>query len=392
MLVLSTEDLEDPELIECWMRFKTEVIARYTWVREMDNVLTDLKTISKVCQALLLDSEVPVVDDRWHKGGILGPFGGSLRFISDIYSGASARRQFSLEEARALAQISSLSRALPYPSDNQVEASVVKSVNSFTTERKVSKTMLKTYKRAQTHYVSDVGAIRTTRTHTSLSASSSFESTRSEGGRSSVVVAAAKQFCELPITGTSVKAFLGKFDCFGKEILSKQTYGLFLKLSETQERQVGLGNLLYVLPEEILGLLPKARYSAEKKERAVPEKLGDIINLASTGLIMEFGSYDSEHKIEFGVPVFADKGIKRFVPHTDILPVRAGLSVEAGFKTRLTTSCPAGFVQLSQLVSNRIRDHLSKDPFVRTGFEEADKLWEVLNAYDKRWAKSIVNM
>jgi hypothetical protein len=190
----------------------------------------------------------------------------------------------------------------------------------------------------------------------------------------------------LPIEGKTVKCFLGKHDCFGKLILSAQTYGLFLKLSESEQRKVKLGNLLYVEPDEISDLLQKTKYLVATQGVSVPDKLGDVINLASTGLVMELGGYDPPPMIHHGVPVWDKPLTIKFEPNVDKIPVRAGLSVEAGLKTRLTTACPAAFVQLSQLVSNRLRDHFSHDPFVRVGFEESDKLWEVLKAYDKRFA------
>jgi len=390
MICLSVPDLEDGELNRSFSAFKSTIITEYVKRGKGDLVIESLKILSKICQALLLGTEEPSLEGcPWllSPNGTLGPFSGQLSFISDIFSGKSPRRQFRLEEARALAQVSSLSRALPYPSDNQIRESVAKSVEVFKRPKLISKNALKQYREGVTKMVNDVGPIRTTKTHTNLSASSSYESTRSEGGRTRPVVNAAKRFCDLPLDGETATKFLGKFDCFGKLILSKQTYGVFLKMTSIRERQCKLGDLLYVEPSEMGKLMAKQRYRLDSKEPSVPTKLGDILNLTSSGLILEFGTYDRSFKLVFGVPVFDDIRNVVFKPYTDYLPVRAGISIESGLKSRLTTACPAAFVQLSQLVSNRLRDHLSKDPFVRVGFEEADKLWEVLKAYDKRWVR-----
>jgi len=394
MIVLAVPDLEDRELIAAWVEFRQRTINNYTREGKQDETISVLKTLSKVCQALLLETDLPdFAGQEWviQPDGTLGPFSGQLSFISKIFEGAEPRKQFLLEEARALAQVASLSRALPYPSDDQIRESVAKSVETFCKKKLISKSALKQYSVGVERMSQDIGAIRTTRTHSSLSASASYESARSAGGRAAPLVSAAKRFSELPLDGASASMFLGKFDCFGKLILSKQTYGVFLKMTEVRERQCKLGDLLYVDPSEMGPLLTKQRYRVGSEEKAIPDKLGDILNLTASGMILEYGSYDVKYQVQCGVPVFDSTVPVEFQPYTDTLPVRAGLSVEAGLKSRLTTACPAAFVQLSQLVSNRLREHLSKDPFVRVGFEEADKLWEVLKAYNKRWVRKSIS-
>jgi hypothetical protein len=67
------------------------------------------------------------------------------------------------------------------------------------------------------------------------------------------------------------------------------------------------------------------------------------------------------------------------------LPVRTGLSIEAGMKTRLVTSSMSSVVVISHLLRHSVSDWLSTDQKARIGFEEPDKLWEVLKFYGKQF-------
>lgn len=101
--------------------------------------------------------------------------------------------------------------------------------------------------------------------------------------------------------------------------------------------------------------------------------------------IREVGHYSEQPTMTLGIMSFGTRNIK-FRLNVESLPVRAGLSVEKGLKTRLTTSAMTAFSHLSQLPANYMRETLSQDPFLKTGLDEPDKLWQVLKAYKSRSA------
>jgi len=118
------------------------------------------------------------------------------------------------------------------------------------------------------------------------------------------------------------------------------------------------------------------------KERKVPKYLGNILNLTASMLIREYGDYSPKPQFLHGIMFFDADNVKFKLKR--IPSVRADVSTEAGMKARLITAASAAFAHLSQLPANHMRDWLSQDPFHRVGFEESDKLWEVLKTYRKK--------
>lgn len=131
-------------------------------------------------------------------------------------------------------------------------------------------------------------------------------------------------------------------------------------------------------PHELEGVWKQTLNSRQR----VPTKLADLLTLTSSKLILEVGSYNNEPEIIHGVLTFKTKD-NVFLPNKTI-PVKAGISIEAGLKSRITTSGWAAFAHLSQLPANYMREILSRDPFVRIGFQEQEKFWEVLKIYKAR--------
>jgi len=89
----------------------------------------------------------------------------------------------------------------------------------------------------------------------------------------------------------------------------------------------------------------------------------------------------------FPVWEFAFREEIRFFPDLESLPVKSALSIEAGGKTRLVTAGLASVAQIGQLIRHPIAEWLGLDQTLRVGFDEPDKLWEVLKAFQKGGGK-----
>jgi hypothetical protein len=204
-----------------------------------------------------------------------------------------------------------------------------------------------------------------------------------------MIVGEAKLASNVPVTEHVLESLCSRVDCFGKTLITPMVatvaYSRIGKRTESQVRDPVLGDILYL--EDVNAITHLSRVLKQEKP-GVPIKLAEILSMTSSLLMLEYGEYDQPNKVEHNTLTFEHESAGKitFEPNVQALPVRAGLSLESGMKTRLTTAAPAAFVQIGQLIGNRLRDHLSHDPFLRVGFEEADKLWEVLKAYDKRYA------
>jgi hypothetical protein len=207
------------------------------------------------------------------------------------------------------------------------------------------------------------------------------------------MVSLARRCTDVKIGKIHLKDFEGKIDCFGKEVFAKD---LSMWIADelpkspywsSRKREITLGDVMYLsldtLMDDKRGLGRNLTF-----EKRVPPKLGEILTNVSTYDLLKYGGYNVPSTNIGSCLIFSPehKGVIKFIPSVDSLPVRAGVSIEAGMKSRLTTAAPAAFNTIGQLVGHRLRNLFSHDPFIRIGFEEADKLWEVLKAYSKRYA------
>jgi len=388
MFVLSVSNLRDRKLIDAFTELKrwcvTFAVSRKgkkACIEQVDKVLLYLKWLAKACQSVFLKSEIPE-EPEYHPArydGMLTPFVSEFKFASDlILSGIRRKEPLSQKQARSLSQMANTNRALPYPSVNQAKDAIIRTVETFTSSMTPNQESIKAYKLGLNVQKNRLVIPTSKRTHMSLVNKGTVESSRSQGGRAAFLVAHARLATNTPLTKEH-KNLVNRFDQYGNVLIDPVTWEIaWLMLSNREYKRVPtLGDILFLLPEE---LDEQWEYSLNG-DHPVPKKLAEILNVTAAKLILEIGNYDFDHSIDHGIINFTVSKV-RFNLKKQI-EVKADLSIEAGMKTRLITSGLAAFVHLSQAPSNFMRNYLSNDPFCRVGFEEADKLWEVLKQYKK---------
>jgi hypothetical protein len=396
MVCLAVENLRDETLFQSFSKFKLWAVGIGVRPATQDACLEVLKYLSKLCHAIFLQSEEPDRPEGINlpiENGILLPFDGSLKYISDFYFKRRLRSNgLKLEEARALAQIGSYGRAAPYPSEAQIRASVQDTVDIISTDQspRISRRCLKKHIKKLKAYAREITPEdKTQRTHMSLSNSGANESTRSEGGRSGYLTELARDAVNKPATEEFLDFISGRVDCFGHRIGYSVTCALAKqKLADDDGYKIQIGDILYVQPID----LPKLLRDKKAGRVVVPPQLGWILANISAKDMLKFGWYDNQPSTDFGLLSFDEKFLDKpsvFHMTRDSIPVKASLSIEAGQKTRLVTSAPAAVTQLGQLIGNKAREYLSLDPFMKVGFNEPDKLWEVLKAYRRRHDRAL---
>jgi len=213
--------------------------------------------------------------------------------------------------------------------------------------------------------------------HISLSGSGSLELPREQGGKGKYMADFARTFATARIENNQeIDSIQGLYDCFGQMLITIDVADLAKRLLEAQ-KPLTWGDVVYV------DFLSLSRRLFEG-EQTVPLGLARILLLISSQDLKEYGSYNRpEVGNLLNMPLFREKGISEFQPRISAIPVKAALSIESAGKCRLVTSNPAAYTQIGQCINHFMRTWLSKDPFCRIGFEEADKLWEVLSSYKK---------
>jgi hypothetical protein len=381
MIILAVPDMKDASLIKSFYQLKLWAITKaFPSDRTLDRVTEYFKWLNKVAAALFLGQKPPSpspLETKVDEDGNLLPFTGQLQFISDFWKEGRRRRQMCTSEARALAQVANLSRALAYPSKEQAKKTVTESVKTFQESKRSDPKSLAKYRRGLQAQLSALGNPKVTKTHVSLISSASAESSRSEGGRSKVLVDFTKQYSELPINFETLAWLAGRVDQFGQTIITDHCveYAKLLLNHKVYTRNPTYGDILFVRTSD----LDKV-WDENLSRRSVPKQLGHLLNLTASALILEVGSYEPRPEFRDGIMSFP-AGSKPVFTLTGQIRVRAGLSIEAGLKARLTTAATAAYAHLSQLPSNALREVLSQDPFLKVGFQESEKLWEVLKAY-----------
>jgi hypothetical protein len=403
VICLATEDLDDEALFRAFSKLKLWAVERGMSATYQDGIISSIKWLTKLCQAIFLASEIPEQEPTFEVpivDGILLPFDGPLKFISDFYLGNRDRSLgITLEEARSLAQIGAAGRAMPYPSKEQVCSSVSATVEMITTVKpKIPNWVLRKHSFKLKSFISSLNSQKTSwendrdllqRTHMSLSNSASFEAPRSDGGKAGYLVALARRASDQSVTKEFLGWLKGRVDCFGKVIGDPITCILaskFLDLADDDPRKCGItvGDVAYIPSSDFA----KAMQDKVDGKTSVPLQLSWLLTNTSCLDMLKYGHYDNSPSTEWNLlsfgKEFKDK-LSKFHMDQDYFPVRASLSIEAGMKVRLVTSAPSAFTQISQLVANKCRETLSQDPFMRVGFQESDKLWEVLKAYGRRY-------
>jgi hypothetical protein len=390
MICLSVSNLEDVELIEAFSQLKlwcvTKAVSqkgKKACVANTDKVLEYLKWLAKACQSVFLKSEIPEEPED-HPARLKGqvcPLVGELKFASDlIISGIRRKLPLSQKQARSLAQIANTNRALPYPSTEQSRSAITRTVETFTSSMTPTKESIKSYRLGLNVQKNRLDKPSSSRTHMSLVNKGTVESSRSQGGRSAFLVAHTRLATNAPLKKEH-ENLRNRFDQYGNNLIDPVSWQLAMVLIQKKDykRKPTLGDILFIKPEE---LEEQWDYSLNG-DHPVPKKLAELLNLTAAKLILEIGEYDFPHSIDHGLINFSTRVVK-FNLHSPI-KVKADLSIEAGMKTRLITSGLAAFVHLSQAPSNFMRSYLSSDPFCRVGFEESEKLWEVLKQYQKEY-------
>jgi len=258
-----------------------------------------------------------------------------------------------------------------------VKESVEKTIEIITSDPMVSDHALKEYRKGLNIVRSRIGNKRIATSHVSLTSKGSVENPRSKGGRSAVLIKAARAVTDLPLS--YAKDSVGCYDQFGQLIISKSAWELSERIlaRNVYLQNPTIGDLLYVQTQDIEAVYQNSLNMG----RRVPTQLAQILNMIASKLMLRFGDFVPKPAIKSGILCFKRKECTYVV--TKKIPTKADLSLESGMKARLTTSALAGFSHLSQLPSNAMREYLSNDPFNKVGFEEAHKLWEVLKQYRK---------
>jgi hypothetical protein len=385
-LCLSITDLSDIEVLKSFNTLKVWLVQHaFITDSNCDDSLEYIKWLGKCCQGVFLrtpPSPFEKFDPVLDQDGCLAPFNGPLRYISDMILSYSRRKiPLTYEMARQLSQIGNIPRGLPYPSKEQSKASVKETVETMTSQFSPKPEALETYNRGLSSVINGIRA-KPARSHVSLLNSGKLESSRRTGGGASVLVIHTRKYTDVVLTEEIIDSLTGKFDQFGLLLIDPTTAELAKSLLRQPWKftvNPTLGDLLYIQPENISNIWEVNLNIGGKR---VPTQLAHLLNLTASMLMLEVGIYSNPFTMVHGIMCFETR-VNRFKLRDRFLHVRADVSIESGLKTRLTTSGMAAFSHLSQLPANYMREFLAKDPFHRTGFEEPDKLWQVLKTYKK---------
>lgn len=388
-LCLAVKDLNNPNILEASNRLKITLIQRALGSdQNLDTSIEYIKWLGKSCQFALLRAippESPGVPITGQNGTLL-PFVGQWSFVSDlILSRRRRRKPLTTYQARFLGQIGNAPRSLPHPSLNQAKNDVKSTVEAFTSECHPAKSALDKYREGITSIRNDIGDAKPASVHVSLVSSGKLDASRMKGGGAAILVGHTRKYTDSVLTRELLEKLDGKYDQFGQYlidpltmIIARTLLGIDGSTPAVYTCHPTIGDILYLKPEEIETVW---RTTLNSKQR-VPTKLAQLLTLTASKLIMEVGHYDDEPEIIENIMTFR----KQYVTFTPkkILRVKAGISLESGLKSRITTSGWAAFAHLSQLPANYMRDVLTLDPFVKVGFQDANKFWEVLKMYQKK--------
>jgi len=393
VVCLSVENLNDEEIVDDFQQLKLWCYRHgSSGSPEVDQVCNFLKYLTKVCQALFLRADLPVRESYYPM--LLGsytPFrSGQLAFIEKLvqfcYENNSTRvSSLDVGQAYTLAQIAAGTRTLPYPSMHQVQNDVLKVVDLISEPKTITRQALQSYRGGVHQVYSRLGPYANRETHISLTNSGAYELSRSEGGKATYLTLGCHKICDQLLTIEILESITGLFTCLGEPILpraSAEAIKLWFKDNPTEE--ITVGNILFSDLSDLPSLLDRAKENRE----IVPKHLARILILSSSADVLKFGHY--RYNIVpnlLNLPLFKEAEGNKFIPVIKAIPLTASVSIESAMKSRFITAGPAAITTIGQLCNNYMRNFLSRDPFVKIGFEEPDKFWEVLKQHHNRFSK-----
>jgi hypothetical protein len=377
--MLAIRDVDDEDLLrEVWI-LKQWCFRVGSTESGSDLVCRYLKYLVKVCQSLFLSVPIPEREEMFPKVSIFHKVW-FLEFIGTMMTRGFRTESLTRRTAFILAQLSQMGRAGPYPSHNMVKDMISKVFDMIKDPAKaIPSRALREHRAGLSKIIERLGVPEVSTTHVSLSGSGCLEWPREKGGKGAYMADLARKFSSNVLTIEDLDVLPQLVDCFGDELIAIDV-AEFAKRRIISGQEITLGSVVYV------PFLECVQWIELKHE--VPYGLAKIMMLVASEDIQKYGSYRLD-KVpnRFGTPVFMPGRKNKFIPSINAIPVKAAISIEAAMKSRLVTSNPAAYVQLGQPKGHFMREWLSLDPFCRVGFEEGDKLWELLKSYSKYHSK-----
>jgi hypothetical protein len=339
-----------------------------------------LKYLLKIAQAVFLKTEMPEKLECYPQANIY-EFIPSLKFIADFQAYGVRDLRLHLREAYILTQLASFNRAGPYPTHEQVREETTQTIEMLLVEKKIPRDVLKNYLGGLMQTFHRLHEPDNFNAHVSLAGSGAYENPRSEGGKADYLMGLVKDLTDTQIGPKELGSVVGLKDCLGQVVVDQDTARVWL--TQMDKKPITWGHVLYVPPS-------RASLEVYTEEPLVPYGLARIIILVCSKDLEKFGYYNVKSiPNPMNMPLFnpRETTVVEFQPTVKSIPVKAGVSIEGAGKSRLITSAPAAYTEIGELINCFMRNWLSKDPFCRVGFEENDKLWEVLKTYQKNYLK-----
>lgn len=373
-VTLSIRELNDRATLECFNTLKLWVYRHMTSPGHVDQVCNYLKWLLKACQMLFLGKEIPL-PESWFPtiNGLYHPFQtGELAFLQEFFEARKLTRRLTVPEISIVVQLANGIRAMPYPSKRQMQESITKTLGILSNPERIDIAVREQYKIALSQIKLRLGPATERRTHVSLTSSACLENPQSKGGKATYKVLKMKAYLAKPAKKEVIKPLEGLRDHLGDPVFLP---GISDFIKEGHE----ILDLCYLHPDDAVKYLDKVDISKER----VPYDYGRCILLVSSIQLNEdkLGTYLGIIENPLKIPLF--KGKTKFIPNVETMKVKASLVQEKGMKSRVVTTTHEAKAQIEQAFSNMVREYLSKDPFHRVGFDEADKLWETLKAYQR---------
>jgi hypothetical protein len=366
---LSVKDQEDPALLQTANELKKWVYRSMSSTAKVDQICQYFKWIFKGCQALYLGREIPEPESFFPKfNGKIHPFDGKdLEFLAELFTQKVVRRDLLHSEVQILVQLCNGVRALPYPSKLMVQKSITDVISILEKPKKLAPETVHKYRQGLKQMSLRLGKPTENKSKISLTTSASLESNKEENGKAAYQVLSVKAALGSRVRDLDPKA-IGLVDHLGFQVFYKDTIRI-------ADPNLHLYDVAYLPPDEA------ESYFNDLPEERPPYDFGKAVLLVSSQDLTEIGEFQDMVKTNHKIPLF--KGRTKFKPNVEAIKVKASIVQEKGLKSRIITTTYTGKAQIEQLMANLLREYLSKDPFHRVGFDEPDKLWEALKAYEK---------
>jgi len=403
--------LIDYDLIKSISKFKiwflNTVLSTSNDMLALSNMGKDLKQVSSWFQWYALDNREnplpkPIIRFPGNRQGqppVFAWFGGHLSHFKVIYSPISDHM------ICCLCQIRTFGRALPCPPKSMVEEGLKETLTILNEERHVPENVLRDIRYGMTVLSRKLGFSQLTReTHLSTSISGSLEHVQEEGGMALDVkgyldpftipwtalhLLDRSPFCDDSIFESIYEPNAGVnrgsaiYDCYGKQILGQagRYYSWELRAID----------MLYGTNESIQDER-HLRRSDDRFKTYYGSHTGDILLLASSGKMLEYGSYEPSPDNYLVVPGFGNipiwykKTNTVFVP-TKNIPCRVIALGEPGFKVRPLTAGFAALILILKSMRQMVQILLAKDGRCRIGLTTTNKMWSFL----KFWGDKPLN-